>query len=95
MRRGVVQIVSENRWKPTRTSSNKRNFRGLIVTNPRRKKCERKDVELLGNHFREKPGKAANRKKMKEDEELEKLMKRKGLDRCHEKVKTLYKKRKS
>ena len=76
------------------TSSNESKMQGSATMWPLRKRWRIEDVELLLTHFKRNPGKAAIRKKMTQDEELEELVKREGLNRCYEKVKSLYREKK-
>ena len=90
----LTQSVLGEHSRFTETSSNESKMQGSASMWPRRKKWRNEDVELLLTHFKRNPGKAAIRRKMRQDEQLEELVKREGLNRCYEKVKSLYKEKK-
>ena len=58
---------------------------------PRRKKWTQRDTKIVKKHFKNNPGRKAIRKKIEEVEELQELVEREGLERCLEKVKSLFK----
>jgi len=90
-RRRLIRRILKPDLSHTMTSSDEGNE--PTARWPRRKKWEKKDTELLRTHFKRNPGMKAIRRKMAEVEELEELMKREGLARCYEKVKSMYKKK--
>lgn len=90
----LTQNVLGEHSGSAQTSSNESKMQGSATMWPRRKKWRNEDVQLLLVHFKRNPGKAAIRKKMTQDEELEALVKREGLNRCYEKVKSLYREKK-
>lgn len=58
---------------------------------PRRKKWTQSDTKIVKKHFKNNPGRKTIRKKIEEVEELQELVEREGLERCLEKVKSLFK----
>lgn len=74
--------------------SNENNVQEPTSRWPSRKKWDKKDVKLLLAHFKKNPGRAAIRKKMERVAALRRLKNNEGLERCYEKVKSLYRKKK-